>query len=608
MHTQGNLPAGGRSLGLLRYRWSRPFRVMGVVLLVLLIFAVLIPLGIIIVESFMVQGQSFDTRLAGKPEGSFSTIYWRRMFTLPLAEFLLFKPLLNTLMVAGITGTLATVFGTVLAWLATRTDLPGRKLIPVLVLIPNIAPSFALSLAWLLVFRTREVSGTSGFLEQIGLAMPSWIGYGPFAIITVLTVNYIAFSYLLVSIALRKIDGNMEANATVLGAGTFRILRTVTFPLAIPAVVSSFILSTAAALGTFAVPQFLGSPVRFNMLSTVLYQNVTGNRYGEAYVQTILMIILTAVLIWLYARLVLSSRRSYATVGGKGFKPATQTLGRWRWPLSTVVLALLSIAAIVPLLFIVTESFLLQSGRYALDNLTMHFWTGSAQPGFGPTSMAGVFSNTSLINATRNTLQLGFISALLVGIATLLFGYVIVRGKGSRLALMVDQASFVPYLIPGIVFGAMYLSSYAAGFWFFPPLYGSYLLVVAACVANLIPFAARIGTNVLSQISADLEDTALTFGSWRAAFFRILVPMTKDGFVIAFIIAFIGVAKELDLVALLIPARNPVLTWYALAYYQEGYFQHWSVVSIVLLALIFLVVGAAYWFGFQLFDREAETH
>lgn len=608
MQTQGNAPSGGRSLGLLRYRWSRPYRVMGLALLVVLVLAVLIPLGIIIVQSFLVQGQSFDVRLAGKPEGSFSTVYWRRMFQLPLAEFLLYKPLLNTLTIAGVTGVLATFFGTALAWLATRTDLPGRKLIPVLVLIPNIAPSFALSLAWLLVFRTREVSGTSGFLEQIGLSLPSWIGYGPFAIITVLTVNYIAFSYLLVSIALRKIDGNMEANATVLGASTFRILRTVTFPLAIPAVVSSFILTAAAALGTFAVPQFLGAPVRYNMLSTVLYQNVTGNRYGEAYVQTILMITLTAVLIWLYAKLVLSGRRSYATVGGKGFKPATQTLGRWRWPVGIGVLGALGVAAIVPLLFIVTESFLLTSGRYSLDNLTLHYWTGRAQAGFGPTSMAGVFSNASLIKAMLNTLQLGFISALLVGVATLLFGYVIVRGKGSRLALMVDQASFVPYLIPGIVFGAMYLSSYAAGFGPFPPLYGSYALVVAACVANLIPFAARIGTNVLSQISADLEDTALTFGSWRAAFFRILVPMTRDGFVISFIIAFIGVAKELDLVALLIPARNPVLTWYALAYYQEGYFQHWSVVSIVLLALIFLVVGAAYFFGFQLFDREAETH
>ena len=157
------------------------------------------------------------------------------------------------------------------------------------------------------------------------------------------------------------------------------------------------------------------------------------------------------------------------------------------------------------------------------------------------------------------------------------------------------------------MFGSIYLSSYAAGFGPFPALYGSYALVVAACVTNLLPFAARIGTNVQSQISSDLEDTALTFGSWWAAFRRILVPMTRDGFIISFIIAFIGVAKELDLVALLIPARNPVLTWYALAYYQEGYFQHWSAISIILLAIIFLVVGIAYWFGFQLFNREAEA-
>jgi len=343
------------------------------------------------------------------------------------------------------------------------------------------------------------------------------------------------------------------------------------------------------------------------MLSTVLYQNVTGNRYGEAYVQTIVMILITAVLIWLYAKFVLGGRRSYATVSGKGFTSIRTSLGRLRWPSAIVSLTVLGIAAIAPILFIVSESFLEVSGRYRLDNLTLHYWTGSAQSGWGPTSMAGIFSNSNLLAAIGNTFQLSLISALLVGIATILFGYVIVRGKGSRVAQLVDQASFIPYLIPGIVFGAMYLSSYAAGFGPFPALYGSYILVVAALVTNLLPFAARIGSNVFSQISSDLEDTAMTFGGWWSAFRRILIPMTRDGFIISFIIAFIGVAKELDLVALLIPARSPVLTWYALAYYQEGYFQHWSVISIVLLVSIFLVVGLAYWFGFQLYNREAET-
>ena len=593
--------------GLLKYRWTRPHTLMGVVLLALLAFLILVPLAIIVAQSVTVQGHSYDVRLADRPAGSLSFVYWRRLFALPLGEFLLYRPLVNTLLVAGVTGVLATVLGSVLAWLVIRTDLPAKALVGVLTIVPNIVPSFALALAWLLVFRTPEYSVTGGLLAQIGAEAPVWLAYGPVAIIAVLTANYMAFSFLLVSISLRKVDANMEDNASVLGASAFRTLRTVTLPLVLPALVSSFILSAAAALGTFAVPEFLGSPVRFNVLSTVLYQNIGANRYGEAFVQTILLILITASLIWLYAKLVLGSRRSFVTVSGKGFATRLTPLKRWRWPIAIVALVSLFFVALFPLLMIVSESFLLRTGRYGLDNLTLHYWIGQAQSGWGPTSLAGVFTSPSTLNAMWNSFRLGLVSALLVGAASFLFGYVIVRGKGSRLTSLVDQASFIPYLIPGIVFGAMYLSSYAAGFGPIPALYGSYVLIVAAVVTNLLPFAARIGTNVQTQISSDLEDTALTFGSWWRAFTRVLLPMSKDGFVISFIIAFIGVTKELDLVALLVPARDPVLTWFALVYYGEGYFQHWAAISVIILSVIFVVVVVSYWLGFKLFQREGDV-
>jgi iron(III) transport system permease protein len=593
--------------GLLKYRWTRPHTLMGAVLLVLLAFLILVPLAIIVAQSVTVQGHAFDVRLAERPSGSLSLVYWRRLFALPLGEVLLYRPLTNTLLVASVTGVLATLLGSFLAWLVVRTDLPGRALVGVLAIVPNIVPSFALALAWLLVFRTAEFSVSDGLLAQLGSAAPAWLAYGPVAIIAVLTVNYMAFSFLLVSISLRKVDISMEDNAAVLGASTFRILRTVTLPLVIPALVSSFILSAAAALGTFAVPQFLGSPVRFNLLSTVLYQNIGANRYGEAFVQTILLILITASLIWLYAKLVLGSRRSFVTISGKGFATRLTPLGRWRWPIAVAVQVFLVLVAVFPLVMIVSESFLLRTGRYALENLTLHYWVGQAQTGWGPTSLAGVFTSPATLSAMWNSLRLGLVSAVLVGVASFLFGYVIVRGKGSRLTSLVDQASFVPYLIPGIVFGAMYLSSYAAGFGPIPALYGSYVLIVAAVVTNLLPFAARVGTNVQTQISSDLEDTALTFGSWWRAFTRVLLPMSKDGFVITFIIAFIGVTKELDLVALLVPARDPVLTWFALVYYGEGYFQHWAAISVIILAVTFVVVMVSYWLGFKVLQRQGEV-
>jgi iron(III) transport system permease protein len=317
--------------GLLKYRWTRPHTLMGAVLLVLLAFLILVPLAIIVAQSFTVQGHAFDVRLAERPSGSFSLVYWRRLFTLPLGQVLLYRPL-----------------STRCWWRASPASGHAAGQLPGLAGGPHRparqgaggrpdhrAEHRALVRAGVGVAARvpdGRVQRLDGLLAQLGSAAPAWLAYGPVAIIAVLTVNYMAFSFLLVSISLRKVDISMEDNAAVLGASTFRILRTVTLPLVIPALVSSFILSAAAALGTFAVPQFLGSPVRFNLLSTVLYQNIGANRYGEAFVQTILLILITASLIWLYAKLVLGSRRSFVTISGKGFATRLTPLGRGAGP------------------------------------------------------------------------------------------------------------------------------------------------------------------------------------------------------------------------------------------------------------------------------------
>lgn len=587
-----------------RYKWTRPHTVLALVLLLFLLFAVFIPAAIIVSDSVTVQDQRADVRLAGKPAGSFSLVYWQRMLTSTLSQVLFYTPLWNTLKIAAAVGILATVGGTLLAWLVTRTDLPGKSIITAFAVIPNIVPSWSLALAWLLAFRRAEYSGTGGLLEAMGWDVPVWLAYGPVPIIVVLTINYIAFSFLLVSIAARRVDATLEDNAIMLGASTPRVLLNISLPLIAPSIISSFVLIVAGVLGSFSVAQFLGTPVRYNVLSTVLYQNVRSGRLGEAYVQTILMIIFTGFLLWMYQRATLGGRRSFVTVSGKGLQQRTWRLGRWRTPLATILLVLLSIFAIGPISLIVVESFLETSGKYQLDNLTTHYWVGQAEPGWGPTSLPGVLTDPQIRRAMWNTFRMAFTSAALVGIASFLFGYPIVRGRGSFMTKLVDQASFAPYLIPGLVFGAIYLSTYAAGFGPIPPLYGSYILLITAAVTNLLPFAARIGTNVQTQISADLEDSALTFGSWWPAFRRILLPLSKDGFVISFILGFIGIAKELDLVALLVPARDPVLTWYTLTFYQEGYFQHWAAISLLILLLIIIIVGIAYVIGFNVLDRN----
>src|SRR5690625_1246377 len=92
-----------------RYKWTRPHVLLALLLLAFLLFVVFIPAIIIVSDSVTVQDQRADIRLSGKPAGSFSLVYWQRMVASTLSQVLLYTPLWNTLMIAGVVGLLATI-------------------------------------------------------------------------------------------------------------------------------------------------------------------------------------------------------------------------------------------------------------------------------------------------------------------------------------------------------------------------------------------------------------------------------------------------------------------------------------------------------------------
>ena len=86
---------------------------------------------------------------------------------------------------------------------------------------------------------------------------PTGWPYGPVAIITVLSLHYYAYAYLLVSAALNSINSELEEMGEIQGAGKATILRKITFPLVLPAMLSAVILTFSKAIGTFGVINYL---------------------------------------------------------------------------------------------------------------------------------------------------------------------------------------------------------------------------------------------------------------------------------------------------------------------------------------------------------------
>ncbi len=570
-------------------RWATtPHVVLSVVLLVLLVYFVVVPLVAIVQSSF--QWADSDRRIAGgqaRP-GEYTLFHWARVIAGPLASKVLYGPLWNSVVTAIGATALAMAIGGALAWLTVRTDMPGRRAIATVSPIPYVIPSWPLALAWIAIFKTPEIGGRPGLLDSVlGIHVPVWLSYGPIPIIVCLALHFYAFTFLLLSAALATLDSRLEESAEVLGASRWTALRRITFPLMLPAILSGLALTFSRTLSNFGTPYFLGVPVRYYTLPMMIFTNMnpsTGNP-GDAFVLALVLILISVALIALNQRAI-GTRKSYATLTGKGFQVRLTSLGKWRWPAAVACWGFLVICVLAPIGIIVWQTFMLRDGLYGLDNLTLHYWTGAPDPSIGE-GEPGVLFNPAIRTAAWNSLALSSVTAVICGLIGLLLGYSIVKGRGTRLSQAVEQVSFLPYVIPSIAFGAIYLSMFARPVGPIPALYGTFTLLVLVSVVNHLPFSSRTGVSSIMQIGNELEEAAIVAGaSWWRRFLRIIMPLSVAGILSGFLLTFITTMRELALIILLVTPDTRVLTTMTLRYQEQGYPQFGNAIVVMIIVIV----------------------
>ena len=235
--TNDSQPVLEKWLAILRrgIRWlTSPHVFLSLLMIVIMFYMVIIPLYRMIVTTVTVQES--DLRVLEDVEvGQFTWYHWLRMLTSKIAKIMTFEPLIHSLTISlGATlGALA--IGGLMAWLVVRTDVPGKGIINMLATIPYIMPSWTIAMAWTVLFKNQKSGGTPGILEFFTHApTPDWLAYGPFPIIVSSALHYYTFFFLFVSAALLSIDSSLEEAAEIAGAGRWRIMRKITFPLVAP--------------------------------------------------------------------------------------------------------------------------------------------------------------------------------------------------------------------------------------------------------------------------------------------------------------------------------------------------------------------------------------
>jgi iron(III) transport system permease protein len=491
----------------------------------------------------------------------------------------------NSLVFAAGSALLALVAGTVMAYVTVRTNVPFRPLIVATAMVPLIIPGLLYTISWIMLS-----SENVGFINQVSNAVigrPIFDIFSMPGMIWVEATHTAPLVYLFMVAAFRSMDPSLEESALVCGASRLTMLRRITIPLARPAIAAALLIVGINGLASFEVPVLLGLPDRIFVFTSRIFFELQQfpYDYGAAGALSIGLVAIAVGGVYVTNRL-RGKSGEFATITGRGFRPRTLDLGRARVPVGIAVIGYFVITTVLPLLVMLYTSFLPYYRQFSTD----------AFASFSLDNYAALFSNRIFKQSLTNSLVLSLGAATIIMLLTTIGAWFVLRTRVPGRQI-VDQLSFLPLIVPGLVMGVAISFVYLRN----PlpiPVYGTMLILFIAYVTRFLPYGMRYSTSSLTQISRELEESAEVAGaSWLQSVRRVVLPLMVPGFTAGWIYIVIVSIRELSSSILLYSPGNEVLSIVIFQLYEKGEMTTVSALSVVLVATLVIIVTLAYKLG-----------
>jgi iron(III) transport system permease protein len=467
-------PGGARS-GRPRFLSKPPSGL--VIVSVLVAAALLVPLAFLLIET------------AGVGVGQVASLIDR-----PLTGQLLW----NTIRLGVVVTALCAVIGTGAAWLTERTNLPGRRVWAVLLVVPLAIPDFVVSFGWASL--STHVAGFRGA-------------------VLVMTLSVYPLVYLPVAASFRNADPTQEDVARGLGCGRLKTFWRITLGQAKVAILGGCLLVVMVMMAEYGAFQILG----YQTFTTEIFTEFSSFQVPAACALSIVLIALS--LLVLGADAAGQSRGRVSRASRTGQRAATaHRLGRWTAPVLVLLGLLVALALGVPV------------GSAA------YWWAhGTNQP----------FQGTSLLSATGYTAAYSACAAALSTAMALPVAILAVR-SGGRVAHLLERSTYLVLAMPGLVIAlslSYFSNRYGNGIG-----YQSAPMLVVAYAIMFFPLALVGVRTSMAQAPAGLEDVARSLGQRRlAVFWRVTRPLVTPGLTAAFCLVFLSAVTELTATLILVP-------------------------------------------------------
>jgi iron(III) transport system permease protein len=561
--------AGRGALGR-RLAFLEPSMALWLVLIAVLVFLIASPMVRLVIASF----QEADTgrfTFANSVEAYGSVRHLRAV--------------LNSLELGLGVALLAGLFGVPIAWAISRTDMPAKGFVRLMVFGAFITPPYLGAIGWILL-----AGPNAGWLNKLWMAVTG-AGHGVFnvysmpGLILVVAVTSFPYVFIFVNSALDLVSSEMEDAANILGAGTLKTTLRITLPLVVPAIVGGLIVSFLEAIALFGAPALIALPARFHVVSTQLWEFFESPvRVEEAAAFALPLLLITVLLFWLQR--VILGRRGYASVTGKGGERRMIRLGAWRWVMLGYALFVCALSVLLPMAVLLQASLAKAWGRgLALDNLTLNNFHYL------------LFEQTQAQQAIVNTfVYSGATAFAAIGLA-LAIAYVVNRRLlpfGGVLAFL----CMAPFVIPGIVLAIGFYAAYAP-----PPLalYGTAAILILAYTTRFLPIAYASSSAAMRSISPEMEEAVRILGGGRlTAIRKVLAPLLKKSLAGAWLLVFIPATRELSAAIFLVGPNTRVISVMLFDLSEEGNFEVLAALGAILLVITVAIAAL----GFRVIGRD----
>jgi len=491
--------------------------VISAAVIVIVAFLVLLPLVFLVEESLNV----------GDPMAFPPQAYGFKNYIAIFDEDL--NVLVNTLIIAVVATVMAILIGFTLAWILTRTNVPGRQLLERLMELPYYMTPLVGALAWSVIAGPK-----SGFINQIWKAMGGRSDlvdiYSYFGIAWIMALFEGTVAFVMISASMKSMDPALEESARVMGASKLRTTLTVTLPLVMPGVLGATLFVFAEMLGSFAAALVIGIPARIYVITTAIWDSTLSYPpdYGRASAMGLALFVVMFGMLTFYRWRI--NKGSFATITGKAFRPRPMDMGRLAWLLLGICLLYVALAVVVPIGALILTS--LQ--RFATVILSQAEWTLANYQtalALGPVRVA-----------LGNSLLLGFGVATVGVVLMALLVWIIyrsrIRGSGA-----IEYLVMFPQAVPRLVFGLALLWAWLN----IPiPIYGTLWLLALAYLTVMLPLGVRTLAGVVLQIDKSLEECARVCGAgWLYQMRTVTLPLLRPGILAAWLLIFMACVREL---------------------------------------------------------------